>query len=427
MMRYLSLLHRGSNDKYFSLLNTATRSVARLAVNLLIASLCGADVYGTFVILVSIEVIWTTLLGAGLVTPLLHMAPGLHQAQRDGLSRYVATQVLRVSLFVGIPAFILWALVGFSGLSGLVALGFAVATLLQGLLAALRSWRNLSFETWHVFWSDLFSVGIPILGALAGWFWLGADSVLWCFWWAMVLANLLAGLAIICFDRRRFFSGQYPDERLRLLLKTKGRPILYGSLAYSAGSRLQPIILALVATSVEVARFGGAAALVGPLRMLGMAISGVVRPRFGLYYHQADIAKVRRLMLLVCASVIGLGLTMAMLFVVVGDWLGTELLGGWYVHASKPLVLYTCYATIAGVTSFLVTALQVQSNVGSKFVAKARLLHSVMSLLLMWPACSYWGTEGAITVMAGLELVLMFAVYLRWWGADRERVKQPQV
>ena len=424
MTRYLSWLHRGSNDKYFSLLNTATRSLARLAVNLLIARLCGVDAYGTFVILVSIEVIWTTLLGAGLVTPLLHMAPGLRQTQRDGLSRYVTTRVLRISLLVGLPAFILWGFIGFSGISVSVAVGFAAATLLQGVLSALRSWRNLSFESWHVFWSDLLTVGLPIIGAFAGWKWLGPDAVLWCFWWAMVFANLTAGITIINSDRSRFFGGQNPDETHGQQLKAKGRPILLGSLAYSAGSRLQPIVLAVAATSTEVARFGGAAALVGPLRMLGMAVSGVVRPRFGLYYHQGDIAQVRRLMFLVCASVIGLGLAMSMLFMVFGDWLGTVLMGGWYDHASRPLILFTSYAAIACVASFLVTALQVQSDAGAKFVAKARLMHSVTSLLLIWPACYYGGAEGAIAVMAGLELLFVAAIHVRWWSGDRERIKQ---
>ena len=217
----LKRLHHGGNDKYFLLADSAWRSLARFGVSILVAKLAGADVFGLLVILLAIEVIVTTLLSAWQLMPAINTGPGAGSVERDQLGRHIIIGSLRWASLISVAGALLWGLMGFAGAGVGVGLGFVAMVWVACLLQAVRAWRSICFESWHVFWADLVALGVPLLAI-----WLtfrvdGPDSLLASGAWASALSGLLAGALML--GRRGWVadldrqpdgrSGRRPDHR----------------------------------------------------------------------------------------------------------------------------------------------------------------------------------------------------------------------
>jgi len=419
-MMLISRLHRGSNDKYFLLANTGWRSLARFALNVLTAKLAGADTYSTLVLLLTVEVIVTTLLSAWLVTPMLNVGSGAPAAQRQAIGRYTLQRSAKWAGLLGIASLAGWAGIGFSGVDPALAIGFIASAFMACILQALRAWRAICFESWHVFWADLVSWGLPLAAVATLYFQGSPSSVLTWLVWSSAGGAMLASLIMVGRDAGALLGADRPSQENRGKMAAQGGPILVGSLANTAGSRAYPILLAAIALSIDVARFGAVMTLIGPMRMIGMALSGVVRTRFALAYRNSDIASVRRLMFQVSGAVIAIGLVMAAGVAWFGDRLCEALFGEWLVGASGLLLIGVWYGVVACLGSFVVTALQTQSAAGPTYTAKLRICISMVTLLIAAGTMGWYGAAAPLMALAACESLYLGLATRRWIATDRQ-------
>ena len=417
-MKLLSRLHRGPNDKYFLLADTGWRSLSRFAVNVLVAKLAGAETYATLVLLLTAEVIVTTLLSACLVVPMMNTSSGSVSATRHSVGRYTLLRSLRWAGLLAVVALVGWAAIGFRGASPAFAVGVVLYVFMACVLQALRAWRAVCFESWHVFWSDLLVFGLPIGAVLAMHISGSSADLLQVLVWSSAAGALLASFLMVGKQYRGLLFAKPVDPALRNRMASQSMPLLIGSIANTAGSRAYPILLAAIALSLEVARFGAVITLIGPMRMLGMALSGVVRPRFALYYNQSDIPSVRKLMLRVSTMIMAVGVLMGAGVLLLGNTICEMLFGAWLSDTRLLLLVGVWYATVACLGSFVVTALQTQSESGPAYTAKLRTGVSVSALTLALLMTTTMGALGPVLAMALTETVYLALAYRRWLATD---------
>lgn len=422
-MRLLNRLHRGQNDKYFLLANTGWRSLSRFGVNVLVAKLAGAETYATLVLLLTAEVIVTTLLSAWLVVPMMNTTSGSVTATRNAVGRYTLMRSIKWAGLLGLAALLVWAVIGFGKAGAVLAIGFVLYVFMACVLQVLRAWRAVCFESWHVFWSDLIVFGLPIAAILSAHYSDPSMSLLHVLVWSSAASALCASLLMMGRQGRSLLQAQQVDEGMRARMASQSVPLLIGSLANTAGSRAYPILLAAIALSIEVARFGAVLTLIGPMRMLGMALSGVVRPRFALYYNQSDIVSVRKLMIKVSAMITATGGLMATAVLFWGDLLCEVLFGDWLSGARPLLMVGVWYGTAACLGSFAVTALQTQSDRGAGYTARLRTGVSVSAIVLAVVMTGPLGALGPLLAMGITETIYTVLAYRRWLAVD-SRVNQ---
>ncbi|MGE9290600.1 MAG: hypothetical protein ACQKBT_06405, partial [Puniceicoccales bacterium] len=75
MKRFLA-----NKDKFFALADSAGLSLFRLGIGIVIARTAGAESFAHYIILTSALVIFQTLPGAAIVTPLIHLGAGADRA-----------------------------------------------------------------------------------------------------------------------------------------------------------------------------------------------------------------------------------------------------------------------------------------------------------------------------------------------------------
>lgn len=419
-MNLLSRLHRGQNDKYFLLANTGWRSLSRFGVNVLVAKLAGAETYATLVLLLTADVIVTTLLSAWLVVPMMNTTSGSVAATRNAVGRYTLMRSIRWAGIVSLVALVVWAGIDFKGATPALAIGFALYVFMACVLQSLRAWRAVCFESWHVFWSDLIAFGLPIAAILAAHYGGSSVSLLHALVWSSAAGAVLASILVVGKQVKTLLQAEPVDEAMRARMASQSAPLLIGSIANAAGSRAYPILLAAIALSIEVARFGAVLTLIGPMRMVGMALSGVVRPRFALYYNQSDIASVRRLMLRVSFMIAVTGGLMAIIILFWGDLLCGMLFGDWLSGARPLLMIGVWYGTAACLGSFAVTALQTQSDRGPGYTARLRTGISASALLLALLMTGPLGALGPLLAMALTETVYVALAFRHWLAEDRQ-------
>ncbi len=422
---FFKRLHQGKNDKYFLLADTAWRSLSRFGINILIAKLAGADAFSLLVLLLTAEVIVTTLLSAWHVMPALNTGSGTTRDERNSLGRHILVGSARwASLLAGVAA-IAWGLTGFAGAGAALASGLIVMVWTACLLQAIRAWRSINFESWHVFWADLIALGLPLL-LMGATYWLdGPDRLLVVWAWGSSLAACVSAWMMLGSGRRDILTAPPLKTTCAKRLSRQSVPLVAGSLANTLGARAHPMLLAALAASIEVARFGAVLTLVGPLRMLGMAMSGVVRPRLALAYNRSDIAMARQLMTKACLLVLMTAATMATGVVWAGDWLANLLFGDWLTTARPLLLVGLAYGTVACVASFVVTAIQTQSDDGPAYTARLRIIASAVMLLMGAAGATMMGAMGTLLALCFTETVYLILATRHWWAIDAQEATTP--
>ncbi len=420
-------LQQGSNDKYFALADSVGRSVLRMAVNVLIARLAGVNLYGTFIVLLTLEVIWTTLLYACLLTPVITVSP---DQPRDNQASLIAGAIKIIGVASILAGALLFIVVGVASpldISPVVWVGFILATILQSVGHGFRAWRNLTFTSWYAFWADMLGLLVPILSVTVVWYFARASNVLAAFWWSSVFGNMLMLVVMAGRDASLLLTARPVNSKQRRRLFRLGRVMGLGSIAYSAGSRAQPILLAALAAGIEVSRLGATLTLIGPIRMLTMALCGVVRPRLGLYYGRSEQDRAVRLTMhavLICTL---MALALMALLMPVGEYILTHMFGEWMSGSRLLVAVAVTYAWLECVGSVLVTALQAQDDRGASDVTRLRIAGSVIALIMMWPACSMYGALGAFSAMVLVETGFVACCAVIWRGRSGSPIRMPDI
>lgn len=389
------------SDKLNSLGGSAVLSLGRLGATVAMARIASPEDFARFILLVSASVIFLNIPMSSILTPMVNRAGGLDAGGRRAMMEWTHLRLLR---FLGIGGVValpgVW-LAPMGGLSLAVYLGFIATVLSGGELLYQRSRLQVLFRMSRAFWADVLGLSGMVLGVVLAVF---LDlSVLACFWWGSFAGQGLA-IAMMQLGAGESVSKTKLSGSVLEKVRKEGYYMLGGSLANSAGARLQPFILAGVGTALTVAQFGMAWTLVGPIRMLSGGLSSVLRPRLAVFHGQGDVIRFQRMLISVQSLIgaAGLGAT------VVGVFWGSEIAGLVFGNGLQgvgrlvPLALL--YGTVDALTTSQMIALQIKVPNGAGRASRFRLEAAIVSLLLLVPACYFGGAWGAFCGLLAAEL-----------------------
>jgi len=389
-------------DKYYALGGNVVRSLARLFVSLLIARLAGSQAYGGFVILATAEVIALSIITSLLVAPMMTMAPGRSPEERAGLIAFAFGRTLRWSFAIGVVMLLALPLASRVEVKPWVFVGFCLSTILWGICVAARGWRQAEFNSRRAFWADALGLTMPVAAVAAAA--AAGIEVTAVYWWAS------AGGAALTLRR----LGQ-PDRTPATPLgdatahsfSRMGVHMTVGTLSNTVCSRIQPFVLVAAGGSQAVAMFGAASLLIGPLRLLSMTMSSVLRPRIAWHLNQGRTDEVRRMVLLAVGGFLTIGLPAIAAAATLGDPLVVLTLGDEYRGAGRILPWAAAFAMLEAIGATLVVLIQTALPKGPAVVTILRTATTVGALAIVWPACSRFGATGAFAAAAAVELLFV--------------------
>lgn len=389
-----------SADKLHSLTGSALLSLGRLGATVAMARLASPADFASFVLLVTASVIALNLPMAAVLTPMINRAGGLDRPIREAMMGWTSRRLRRWWFWGTVLAALGWPIAASGGLSLWVYCGFAAAVLSGGEVLHHRSCLQVSFRTGRALLAD----GLGLLFTAAGvvmavWI---EGSLLGGFWWGTFGGQVLAIVVMRAGEQSTKVGAKMPPALARQAQRD-GLFMLGGSLANSAGARLQPFVLAEWGNALTVASFGVAWTLVGPIRMLSGGLSTLLRPRLAVVAGRGDERAFNRMIWtaqLVLAGVGGCG-------TLIGLFWGPEvvaLIFGESLRAAGYLVpLALLYGTIDAFTSTQMIALQVKLPGGAALATRYRLEAAVGSLLFLIPACIWGGATGAFGGLLAAE------------------------
>ncbi len=358
-------------DKYLALAGPIIRSLGRSVAAILLARQVAPNAFGVFAILMAIEAAWIGLINARYCMPMITLAPGRSESRRVALERVA----LRWQTAWGVGTGLFWVMAALlvmvfsdvkttSGLHGLgaVLLPFGLAIGATTIGQGGRAYWNGRFRSGRVFLADVLSVA-PVLVLMAAAIRpldLSAHAILW---WGLAVGQTL-GLLVLRTPRPSAEIDREIAIEARKDLAETGRPMLTGSLAYSAAGRCHPMIVAGVAGGAVAGLFGAAMTLAGPLRLVATSSISMVRPRLSRFRNQ-QLHRQAAVVLLLTLSAFALagsvGVALAML---VGPTLIGGLLGERYLPSASLVPWAVAYAALAGATSTLAVVLQTYGQAG---------------------------------------------------------------
>ena len=401
-------------DKFYGFADSGLISLFRFACGVAMARIAGAEGFATYVLLMSTAVIFQMLPTTLYVAPLLNLGNRGKQDSYITLHKWANRGVVRASLlFIGL---------GTAGLlvlpqaelpltTGLSFLAAASAVLLQQLF---RARLQLQFKQRQALIADGATIIIHI----------GSSVILWqsglsaqpAFWIGACISALL-GSALM-----RQALGPTPtthecDHTLQKTAASTGRVMLIGSLAYTACSRLQPFVIGLIASTAVIAQYGVAWTLIGPIRLLSMALTSLLRPRLSLYSQEEHRHAFRSVYQRAQALILIVGSAGIVASFIFGEWGVITLFGSELSSASKLLPLALLYATLDGVATTQMVACQIGDEDGPALTSKLRVHAAIISLLLLVPMTYLFSAHGTISSLIIAELY--FA-----WGISRKGNQQ---
>ena len=395
----------GRLDKYFAFGAEIVRSLSRMALGVLVARWAGPESYAVFVLLLAVEVIVHTATNSLFAMPAATLAPGLAREERDALLRVGAHRHGAVTLLACVLALPLVPLLARdAGVA--VYLGFAATLGLAGVQNYLRTWLSATFRARGMFAAELPSTLLPA-GVLALLAWSGGHDLMAAYWWLRALGATVSVLWMLCSVVGESSDAEPPEGTARGLTRM-GRHMFLGSLANSVSSRLQPFVLAMVATAADIGVFGAASTFVGPLRMQSVALASVLRPRLALHHGRRDRRAALRAVALGLLLSCGAGLGLTVLFLLAGEELARLVFGeAFAVPLAGVLPWAASYASLAGGTAILAIVLQTVDSAAT--TARLRAMAGAVSLGLLFPFCAKWGPTGAFSALLFAEV--LYAVY----------------
>jgi O-antigen/teichoic acid export membrane protein len=392
-------------DKYFAFGGNIARSLSRVLVAVLIARLAGESAFGIHVILIACETVIASIIMSLIAAPMMTLVPARTGIARDALVRWAATGARRMSLLAALLATAGTPLAVNAGVPLLAYLGFCVSLATWGACLSTRGWRQAGFNSARAFWADASGLSLPIVAvAIAAV--LDAPVMTW-FWCGNALGGLVA-LRVLGWPRRT----NHDADAIALLseARTMGRHMTIGTLANTLCARIQPLVLAFVGGATLVATYGASATLVGPLRLLSMTMSGVLRPRFAWHHGRGRPDELRRLTTITIGGFLVVGLPSIAVSALLGDTVGMLVFGSDLGNLSMVLPWAGAFAMLEAIGATLVVLAQTTMRRGAAIVTTIRTLTSLIALVVLWPACSNFGAIGAFAAAAALELVFVGAL-----------------
>lgn len=387
-----------NTDKYYALSSEAMRSLARFVLGVVVARWAGPEIFGTFVIMVTVEVVVHTICNSLWATPMASLAPGLPEPGRsrmmhEALRRHWRGSAVAALLSLGIAPYILA-----NGMEVSHVIAFTLAVFFTGGLNGTRARVAGAFQSKAGLLSDSWATLLPV------------GAVVW--------AQLAGGDVILVYLLSRAASAALSAWRLHVKVPLRhaagaidmgpfqrmGKHMAVGSVANSVCTRVQPFVLASAASAIELGMFGAASALVGPLRMATAAMSGVLRPRLALHFGGGKVSRGWKTAL----AALGLASIGGMIFclgaLVAGQWVGRLAYGSSFEGIGLLLVWAALHASLGSINALLVVVIQIVDSAAT--TAKMRISVGVLAIATVGPFVVQWGARGAFG-----SLILAEAVY----------------
>ena len=209
------MLTPSKDDKVFGMSAIATRSLSRMLAAVLLARVCGLELYGVFVICVAIESIATALLNACNLAPMLSIGPGLPDSHRDAFLRHAAARHIRWSIWVAITCGLFATMISDADLGWLCWGAFAPAVFSSSALNAVRAIQQARFQLRRGFAAEVTGFLVPVAAV-----WLTAScepsDVLTVYFitWALA-AGSAAASCLPLWSRRDTGAALVPRDGLR--------------------------------------------------------------------------------------------------------------------------------------------------------------------------------------------------------------------
>jgi O-antigen/teichoic acid export membrane protein len=398
-----SVLSSTRRDKFYALACNATRSLARVAFGIAVARIAGKADYAIYVALIAGEVIVTTIVQAYAVAPLITLAPGRPAIERDTLLG-LAVRRTRVcaGLALGLGVCIA-PLAGIFGVRPAVMLAFAFSTAAWCLCNLARGWKSLMFESRQALAADVagltvIAAGVVVAGNQ------GFDLLL-----AFFVSSTIGAFVILILLRTPGAPSpnHFTEPSLFRQFSSLSGQMMLGSAANAVGSRSQPYVLSFTAGAGAVSLFGAGATMVGPLRLMSMALSNVLRPRLSLHHHGGRTDRYREAVGMTAGALVTIGVLMVTVFVVAGDAIGEGVFGAEFVGLGQVFIWGAVYATLEGIGACLVLVLQTGVERGAAIATRSRGATTLLCLVLIGPACLYGGAAGAFAACALVEAIFV--------------------
>ena len=379
---------------------TGLRSLGRLALGVALVRVAGAEVFASFALLVALEVVAATLTQCLATAPLVTLAPQLGPERAASLHAHVSATAQRWLRAGTLPAAgVAWLA---TGVAPSLALLFAVACAGVCAVQVEQGWYRARFASHWALLGDVLALG-GAGGGLALGAWLGRDPLV------ALLTGQVLGLGAAWWVMRSPAPSGEVGPALQQRLRGLAKPMLIGSLAYTASSRLYPFMLEWTADVAQVAIFAAALTLSAPVRVGASACAAALRPRLAA----CDWSRGWPTPLRLCLAGVG-----------AGAWIGAGLAamgGGWLADAvydgrlpGVAAVLTTCvlYASAEALGTLCVVGLQVRDGAaGAEQATRLRIACGVVSALTLVPACR-WGAGGAYVALLLVELGFLGGVGL---------------
>jgi O-antigen/teichoic acid export membrane protein len=400
-MQQLKFILSGK-DKFFALADSGLVSVGRFSLSVAVARLCQPAEFAQFVVMVSIQFIFLTILGSSHITPMVNLTPGLPSENRLSVYQWAHRRLMRVEVIVAGLLFVAaWPIIG-KGLDAWLYGGFALTTILSIECHYHRACIQASFKTHWALLSDGLSLALTCASVAAAAY-LGLSPIL-AFWWGSALGGFSAALLMMKVWNRGKASAT-PPEDLRLKAKSDGRAMVHGSVANSICSRIQPTGLSTFGGPLAVADFGVAWTLIGPMRMMSAALNGMFRPRLALLQNNQENSAYSGLLFLVLTALALAGIAGLAAFMVVGEAVAGLIFGPSFADAGRLLPLAVAYGALDAMTTTLMIALQIRHPEGARLASRLRIQAAILSCVLLVPGCLYLGAAGALGSLLAAELL----------------------
>ncbi len=399
--------HFANLDKYYGLADSTLLSLFRFACGIAIARIAGSDNFAIYILLISAAVIFQTLPQTLYLTPLLNKGNSGTKENYTQLHCWAQKGITQsIYLFISIGAITLIFLPT-AKLPIPTIVGFLGGTALLLLQNFYRARLQLEFKQRTALIVDSISIGSHIL--ISGVIWklfVDAQSAFW--------LGTFAAAGIGCWQMRRKLGHslkiEIPDSQLEKAVLNNGRTMLIGSIANSACSRTIPFIIGLLSTAQAIAQFGVAWTLIGPIRMLSMALASLLRPRLSLFCKTNDKNAYKRTYYRALFIIALIGCSGIFASKLLGEWTIDLLFGSELKMASSILPIAVLYAMLDALTTMQMVARQIIDSNGPKITSKARVYAAVISLTLIVPLTQKYGLYGTITSLIIAELY--YAIYL---------------
>lgn len=410
-----------AGDKRWFVAVSFTRAGGRVLAVFVLARLLGSAEFASFVLLASVEAIVGGLASATLCQPIVRVAPALAQQEQGALFGLTLRRAQAFSaICVVVLPVVIWIVSRGAIAPGLLA-AFCASQAVGPITGAHQAVLTARFRTRRQFAASAGALGALAVtfGGLAA---LGAEAHA-AYWWGVAVG---AGVAwAIGLSAARESTPGVPKVASRDRLNTV-RNAQAGSQAASVlAQRVQPFLLALGDGAGAVRLFGGASAILGPVRLAANTLVGVLEPRLARALRGPDSDRALWLVgaLAVVMGVVGAGVVIVCALAEPG--LARLALGGRFDDLGGALPWAAAGVTCEALGAILGVYVQLSHRRGPSAALRAQWAGTLVSLGMSWELGTRFGARGAMAGIAAGCAVHLAALCTELFVRSRERAGVP--